>query len=130
MQYYAKAQRGQEEAKIRTAMSNAHKRFAGSGTYHHRPAIDAYKKTFGVCDLFNRQIKHRIGPHKHSGKGTMMGERGKKDSFAFGCILLNIFNAYRDINEVVDVDYDYHSFCVKLADELYIYAMDLSDDTL
>ena len=65
MQYYAKAQHGQKEAKIRTAMSNVYKRSAGLGTHHHHPAIDAYKKKFGVCDLFNRQIKHRLWPHKH-----------------------------------------------------------------
>ena len=56
MQYYAKAQHGQKEAKIRTAMSNAYQRFARPGTHQHRPAIDAYKKKFGVCDLFNYLI--------------------------------------------------------------------------
>ena len=58
-----------------------------------------------------------------------MGERGKHDSFAFGYILLNTCTAYRDINEVTDVNY-YHSFCLKITDKLYIYAMNLSDATL
>ena len=64
MQSYAKAQHGQKEAKIRTAVSNAYKRFARPGMHHHRPAVNAavnaYKKKFGMCDLFNRQIKHRL----------------------------------------------------------------------
>ena len=96
IQYYAKAEHGQKEAKIRTAMSNAYQRLAHPGTHHHRPAIDAYKKKFGVCDLFNRQIKYRIWPHRHGGKGTK-GERGQQDSFVLGCILLNTFNAYRGL---------------------------------
>ena len=54
-----------------------------------------------------------------------MGEHGKEDSLALGCILRNTFNFYRDIKEVADVDYDYHSCCVKLADELYIQGTDL-----
>ena len=116
MPYYAKAQHGQKEAKI----SNACQRFARPGTHQHRPAVDAYKKKFGVCDLFNHQIKHRLWPHKHGGKGTR-GERGKQESFAFGCILLNTFNAYRDINEIAIIDYDYYSFCEQLADDLYTY---------
>ena len=129
MQYFAKARRGQKEAKIRTAMSNAYKRFARPGTHHYRPAIDAYKKKFSVCDLFNHQIKHRLWSHKHGGKGTR-GERGKQDSFAFGCILLNTFNAYRDNNEIENVDYDYYSFCEQLADDLYRHALTLSDGPL
>lgn len=47
----------------------------------------------------------------HGGKGNV-SERGKQDSFAFGYILLNTFNAYRNIYEVADVDCDYYSFCV------------------
>ena len=116
MQYYAKGQQGQKEAKIRTAiMSNAYRRFARPGTHHHRPAIDAYKIKVGVCDLFNRQIRHRIWPHRHGGKGTR-GKRGKKDSCALRCILLNTFSAYL-------VDYDYYSFCEQLADRLDTYAL-------
>ena len=122
MQYYAKAQHGQKKAKIGTAMSNAYQRLARPGTHHHRPAIDAYKKKFGVCDLFNRQVKHRIGPHRHGGKG-IRGKRGKH-SFVFGCILLNTFNVYRDINQIADVEYDYYSFCAELADQLYIHFTD------
>ena len=118
IQYYVKAQHGQREAKKRTAMSNAYQCIAHPGIHHHRPAIDAYKKKFGVCDLFNRQIKYRIWPHRHGGKGTR-GERGKQDSFAFGYIFLETFNAYRDINNIVNVEYDYDSFCARLADDLY-----------
>ena len=44
MQYYAKAQHSQKEAKIRTATSNAYQRFGRPGTHQHRPAIDANKK--------------------------------------------------------------------------------------
>ena len=69
-----------------------------------------------MCDSFNHQIKHRIRQHRHDGKGTR-GERGKQDLFAFGCILLNTFNAYRVINQIADVEY-YYSFCAQLADGL------------
>ena len=82
-----------------------------------------------VCDLFNRQIKHRLWPHKHSDKGTR-SERGKQDSFAFGCIVLNTFNTYRDIIEIATIDYDYYSCCEQLADDLYTYALNLSDGLL
>ena len=129
VQYYAKPQHGQKDAKIRTAMSNAYTRYGRRGTHHHRPAIDAYKKKFGVCDLFNRQIKYRIWPHKHGGKGVK-GERGKQDSFAFGCILQNTFNAYRDINDITSEEYDYHSFCMQLADQVYMYALEQSTATI
>ena len=87
MQFYENAEGGQKEDNRRTTISNAYKRIACRGTHNHRPAIDAYKKKFGVCDLFNHQIKHRIWPHKHGGRGTM-DERGKLYSFAIGCILL------------------------------------------
>ena len=126
IQYYAKAQHGQREAKIRTAMSNAYQRNAHRGTRHHRPAINAYKKKFGVCDLFNSQIKHRIWPHRDGGKGTI-GDRGKQGSFAFGCISLNTFNAFRDMNHIADAEYDYYSFCAQLANDLYTHALNLSE---
>ena len=96
-------------------MSNAYQRIARPRTHHHRPAIDAFKK-IGVCDLFNRQIKHRIWPHRHGGKGTT-GERGKQE-----CILLNTLYAYRDINQIADVEYDYYSFCAQVADDWYTYS--------
>ena len=60
MQYDAKAQHGQKEAKIRTAMRNAYRRYVRAGTHQHRPVINAYKKKFSVYDIFNRQIKYRI----------------------------------------------------------------------
>lgn len=48
---------------------------------------------------------------------------GEQDMFVFSCILLYKFNAYRNINEVVDVDYGNHSFCLQLADDMsHIYA--------
>ena len=43
--------------------------------------------------------QHHTRPHRHGGKGTR-GERGNQGSFAFGCILLSTFNAYRDINDI------------------------------
>lgn len=82
-----------------------------------------------MCDVFNRQIKHRIWPPKHGGNGAK-DERGKQDSFALGCILLNTFNAHRNINDIVDVDYDYYSFCELLADQQYMYPRGLSDALL
>ena len=76
--------------------------------------------------VYSTRIKHCIWPHKHGGKGTR-GKRGKQDSFAFDCILLNIFNAYCDINGIADVDYDYYSFREQVSDQLYMYARGLSD---
>ena len=37
----------------------------------------------------------------------------------FACILLNTFNAYRDINQIAEVEYDYSNFCSELLDQLY-----------
>ena len=48
----------------------------------------------------------------------------------FGCILLNTFNAYRDINEIADVEYDYYSFCAELADQMYMHSLTLSNAPL
>ena len=53
-----------------------------------------------------------------------------QDLFAFGCILLNTFNAYCNINEIPLVDYAYCSFCEQLANRLHMYALTLSDDVL
>ena len=58
MQYHAMAQHGQRKAKLRTAMSDAYQCIARLGTHHYRPAIDTYKKKFGVCDLFNRHTSY------------------------------------------------------------------------
>ena len=81
-----------------------------------------------MCDLFNHQIKHRIGRTGMS-KRTR-GEREKQDYFVFGCVALNMFNVYRDINEIADVEYDYYSFCAEIAGQLYTHSVTLSDAPL
>ena len=86
-------------------MSNVYRRYARAGTHHHRPVIEAYNKKFSLCEVFNRQIIHRILPQKHRGKGAR-GERSKQDSFAFEGILLYTFYAYRNINDIANIDYD------------------------
>ena len=61
---------------------------------------------------------------------VLKAKRGKQDFFVFGCILLNKFNAYRDINQIADVEYDYYSFCAELVDQLYMHSLTLSDAPL
>ena len=49
---HAKAQHGRKEAKIRTAISNAYRRYSRTGTTHHRSVIDACKKSL-VCKMYS-----------------------------------------------------------------------------
>ena len=70
-------------------MDNANQRLARPGTHQHMPAIDAYKKRFGVCDLFNRQIKHRT-----------RGERGKQVSFLHSSVFYSTLSMRHSIREV------------------------------
>ena len=41
--------------------------------------------------------------------------------------LLNTFSAYCNINQIIDVEYDYYSFCAALADRLHMHSLTLSD---
>ena len=59
-----------------------------------------------------------------------MGERGKFSSFAFGVVLQNTFNDFRDINSVSGDDYEYCRYCEELASQLYEYAGVLPDNII
>ena len=61
--------------------------------YNETRACSDYGMFFNACDKANRQIKNRIWPHKHGGRGRL-GERGKYSLFAFGMVLQNTFNAF------------------------------------
>ena len=93
---------------------------------------NAYKRqsTKGSTNqVYNKQIKKRVWPFKPGGK-EHLGEEGKLHSFAFGCVLQNTFNAFRDIHGVDKKDYEYFSYCEILATQLYEYSNTLSDASL
>ena len=74
-----------------TTLSNAYARTASNGEYKRVPVACDYAKMFQSCDsYYNQQIKSRMWPHKHGGRGHL-GERGKHSSFAFACVLQNYF---------------------------------------
>ena len=115
-----------KDGKQYTALSNAYRRLATKSDTKSVPVCSDYGKMFAACDQFNSQIKNRIWPHRHGGRGCL-GESGKFSSFAFGCVLQNTFNAYCDINAVGRDSIDYYSFCESLGSQLYIYANTLDD---
>ena len=82
-----------------TALSKAYRREYTKGTTVDMPVCGNYGKMFDPCDKFNKQVHGRIWPHRHGGKGRL-GERGKFRLFAFGTVLLNTLNAFRDSSGV------------------------------
>jgi hypothetical protein len=91
---------------------------------------DDNKDMFSVCNKNNNQIKFRTWPHKHGSVGCA-GEKGKHNSFSFACVLQNTKNAYRNINVVAELDYEYRTYVMSYqALSLHIYASTLSDATL
>ena len=110
-------------------LSNAYTRRTTKGSTKHVPVADDYKKMFDMCDKYNKQIKKRVWPFKPGGKDHL-GEQGKYHSFAFGCVLQNTFNAYRDMNNIDKKNYEYYSYCEVLARQLYEYSNALSDASL
>ena len=90
---------------------------------------DDYSKLFYAYDGYNKQIKHRVWPHRDGGNGRL-GEAGKHNSFMFGCIIENTVNAYRHIMNVDSEDFEYFGYCQTLANDLYVYASTLSDSTI
>ena len=110
-----------------TALSNAYRRECTKGSTVGVPVCSDYGKMFDPCDKFNKQVHGRIWPHRHGGKGRL-GERGKFSSFAFGTVLQNTFNAFRDISGVGSDEYEYYYYCEELARQVYEYADTLSND--
>ena len=89
------------------------------------PVCSDYGEMFDPCDKFNKQVHGRVWPHRHGGKGRL-GERGKFSSFAFGTVLQNTFNAFRDITGVGSDKYEY--YCEELARQVHEYTDTLSND--
>ena len=104
-----------------TTMSNAYSKVERKSKTGVVPVSADYKKYFNACDKFNKQIKHRIWPHKHGGRNSL-GENGKHSSFVLGAIIQNTFNAHRSIRNVCQNDFEYYTYCNELADHLYMYA--------
>ena len=88
------------------------------------PAYDLQKASFSNCDKFNRELHGRTWPFKHGGF-KRLGDEGAEDDFAFTTLLLNAFNAYRDIGDKKDEYQNFTSFCNEVADSLYDYALGL-----
>lgn len=83
------------------------------------PLFDIYKKTFNVCDQFNRKLHDRTWPHKKGGRNRL-GEKGAQHDFIFTCILMNTFNAYWYGIGRGDNKPDFQTNCVMLSDELFM----------
>ena len=98
-----------KQGKKYIALSNAYTRLATTAATKQVPVCGDYGQFFNACKKAHGQIKNRIWPHRHGGRGKL-GERGKFSSFAFGVVLQNTFNAFRDIRGV-DSD-DYHCIVV------------------
>ena len=118
-----------KQGKKYIALSNAYTQLATKAATKQVPVCGDYGQFFNACDKANWQIKNRIWPHRHGGRGKL-GERGKFSSFAFGVVLQNTFNAFRDIHGVESDDYTYYHCCEQLASQLYEYAGTLPDDTV
>ena len=116
-----------KDGKQYTALFNAYRRIATKSNTKSVPVCSDYGMMLAACDQCNCQIKIRIWPLRHGGRGHM-GEAGKFSSFAFGCVLQNTFNAYCVINNVDRhiIDY-YYSFGKLLASQLYLYANTFND---
>ena len=87
---------GGKTTKRYNTQSNAYARTASKGEHKLVPVASDYAKMFQTCDSYNHQIKSRMWPHKHGGRGHI-GERGKHSSLALACVLQNTFNGYRSI---------------------------------
>ena len=85
---------------------------------HQIPAYDAYGVSFGACDHFNKQLHKSTWPFRRGGRGVA-GEMGKQHDFAMGCILLNVFNAYRSLKKVDISAYSFETYCTNLAVEIF-----------
>ena len=118
-----------KDGKQYTALTNAYRRLATRSDTKSVPVCCDYGKMFSACDVFNRQIKNRIWPHRHGGR-KRLGDIGKFRSFAFGCVLQNTFKSYCDMNSVDRKEFDYYSLCEDLASQLYEYANTLPEDTI
>lgn len=82
------------------------------------PAYTAYGKMFNVCDRFNRSLHDRTWPHKHGGRDCC-GDLGHQDTFAWAAIMQNVYNAFLSINNESAEDYNFQTFFLDLADDLY-----------
>ena len=82
------------------------------------PVYDHYSCMYAACDRFNRNMHDRKWPHKTGGKNKK-GEEGLQNSFAWSCLLQNIFNAHDSIKKISNKSYEFESYCLKLSEELY-----------
>lgn len=86
------------------------------------PAYDAYKEMFSICDVFNRNLRHRSWPLRRADH-SKYAEPGVEHNFAFSAVLQNVFSTYLSVNKPEYTDYLYSVFCTSLSDELFAYAV-------
>ena len=82
-----------KDGKLYTALSIAYQRLATKSNTKSTPVCSVYGKMFAACNQFNSQIKNRIRPHWHGGRGHL-ARRGSSVCLPFGSMLQNTFNAY------------------------------------
>lgn len=88
---------------------------------HWIPLYDDYMHMFNGCDIYNKQIKGCMWPHKKGGR-SQPGDKGKQDDFCFTSILMNTFVATREMNQDTANPLDFRNLGLKLSDELFEFA--------
>lgn len=81
-----------------------------------RPAYDAYKHMFNVCDQFNRSLHDRKWPHRN-GAGGCPGTDLAIHDFFMSALLINVLNVKSSITS--STASDYKADCTELADQLF-----------
>ena len=79
---------------------------------------------FNGCDYFNRHFKDKKFPHRCGG-GLRSGQTGHVHKFLMSCLVQNVFNAYKSINN--DESKSNKAMCIELSDALYIYSQEFYD---
>ena len=72
---------------------------------------------FNGCDYFNRHFKD-----KNFHIVAVVGQTGHVHKFLMTCLVQNVFNAYKSINN--DESKSYKAMCIELSDALYIYSQE------
>ena len=90
------------------------------------PIYDDVNAHFAGCDKFNKLMINHTWPFRHTGRYSP-GWRAQEHNFAFSSILQNCVNVYAHVNELEVSQDSYQNWCCKLAEDLYQYALDLSN---
>jgi hypothetical protein len=100
-------------------LTNIYTPSEGTPTKEYIPGCDDFALMFSTCDNFNRDMNDKTWPHR-----LQHGDR-HLNNFYMTCILLNVKNAWLDLNNKKNEDVEWVEFMTELADELYEYACNI-----